>query len=486
MAWGFYGRYDELAELHAVLQRRRWFFARVTGRRRIGKTTLVQRALADTGRKQTFYVQIPDSAPSGVLSAVHDAMDTFGVPAETFGRPDSLLALARTIEAMCESGYIVALDEFQYFSRKQLAEFTSHLQASVDRLAARAADVPGGLIVLGSLHAELVALLEDRDAPLYNRTTDHLELTHLKIGSLLDLLDAHADRQPERLLFLWNLFEGVPKFYRDAYEQEVLGADRHTVLERLFFRSSSPLRTEAENWFLSELRGRYDIVLKFVARHPGCTHGDIEAHARAVSPTTAEQAGGYLKILIERYQMLERRLPILAKPNARRGRYYVRDNFLRSWLAALHSPVSAINFRPLKALLEQADHRLAHAEGHALERLVAHIYEERSRKGLGDFSLTSRIQGYWDRGDVEIDLVALNEEQRIIRFGSIKRSGKRLPGDVTNFQGHVERFFERYSAFRDWTVELVGIAPTVTKEQRAALSAAGVLAQDLNDLCRGF
>ena len=486
MPWGFYGRSDELAELDTVLRRRRWFFARVTGRRRIGKTTLVQRALAEAGRDKTFYVQIPDSAPAGVLSAVHDAMETFGVPPDKFDRPDSLLALARTIEAMCRAGYIVALDEFQYFSRKQLAEFTSHLQATVDRLSARADETPGGLIVLGSLHAELVALLEDRDAPLYNRTTDHLELTHLSIGSLLDLLDAHADRAPQRLLFLWNLFEGVPKFYRDAYEQSVLGADRSTVLERLFFRSSSPLRTEAENWFLSELRGRYDVVLKYVARNPGCSHGDIEAHARQISPTTGDRADGYLKILIERYQMLERRLPILAKPNARRGRYYVRDNFLRSWLAALHSPVSAINFRPLRDLLAQADERLAHAEGHALERLVASIYEERSRKGLGDFRLSRRIEGFWDKGDVEIDLVALNEDERIIRFGSMKRNGKRLPSDVSPFKGHVERFLNRYSSFRDWTIEYTSIAPTIDRDVRKYLEGVGVIPQDLTDLCRGL
>ncbi len=486
MTWGFYGRSDELAELDRVLRRRRWFFARVTGRRRIGKTTLVQRALAEAGRMQSFYVQIPDSAPAGVLSAVHDAMDTFGVPTETFGRPDSLLALARTLESMCEAGYVVALDEFQYFSRKQLAEFTSHLQATVDRLAANATRVPGGLIVLGSLHAELAALLEDRDAPLYNRTTDHLELGHLNISSLLDLLDVHADRRPERLLFLWNLFEGVPKFYRDAYEQDVLGADRHTVLERLFFRSSSPLRTEAENWFLSELRGRYDVVLKFVARNPGCGHGDIEAHARRVSPTTAEHASGYLKILIERYQMLERKLPIFARPNARRGRYYVRDNFLRSWLAALHSPVSAINFRPLATLIRQADERLAHSEGHALERMVAQLYEERSRKGVGDFSLTARIQGYWDRGDVEIDLVALNDEARIIRFGSVKRNAARLLNNGGNLRGHVQRFLERYSTYEGWTMELVGLAPTINAEQRRAIEASGIIPQDLTDLCRGL
>ena len=38
-------------------------------------------------------------------------------------------------------------------------------------LAAKADQVTGGLIVLGSIHTEMVALLEDRTAPLYNRVT---------------------------------------------------------------------------------------------------------------------------------------------------------------------------------------------------------------------------------------------------------------------------------------------------------------------------
>ena len=188
-----------------------------------------------------------------------------------------------------------------------------------------------------------MALLEDRQAPLYNRTTDQIELDHLDIGSVLTILRAHADPSPERLLFLWNLFEGVPKFYRDCYEQQVITGTREQVLAGMFFRSSSPLRTEADNWFLSELRGRYDVILKYIARHAGCSHGDVEAHVRDLSPGTAEQVGGYLKILLDKYRMVERRLPVFAKPKARRNRYYLRDNFLRSWLAALHSPVSAIN-----------------------------------------------------------------------------------------------------------------------------------------------
>lgn len=137
MSWGFYGRSDELKQLQAILRRDRWFFVRITGRRRIGKTTLVQHALRSERRDRVFYVQVPDSAPAGVLSAVHDAMDTFGLGAIEFPRPDSLLAFARLVERLVTQGYVVALDEFQYFSRKHISEFTSHLQAGVDRLANR-------------------------------------------------------------------------------------------------------------------------------------------------------------------------------------------------------------------------------------------------------------------------------------------------------------------------------------------------------------
>jgi hypothetical protein len=76
----------------------------------------------------------------------------------------------------------------------------------------------------------------------------NLHLDYLDIASVLAILQAHADTDPERRPFLWKLFEGVPKFYRDAYEQGVLGSERRELLERLFFASSSPLRGEPDNW----------------------------------------------------------------------------------------------------------------------------------------------------------------------------------------------------------------------------------------------
>lgn len=476
--WSFYGRQQELDQIHDVLARNRWFFLQISGRRRIGKTALIQQAVQRAGIDKTLYIQIPDSDPSGVVAASNGYLETFGLA----DRIDSLAELASLVGRLARAGYVVALDEFQYFHRKKLFDFCSLLQAEVDHLSRDAGNVRGGLIVSGSIHAEMTALLEDRDAPLFNRTTDVLTLDHLDIASVREILLAHADDDPERLLFLWNLFEGVPKFYRDAFEQGVLAGDRREVLERLFFNSSSPLRNEADNWFLRELRGRYDMVLQYVANHPGCSNADLEAALKSAPEGASGQIATYLQTLSKRYRMIERRLPIFASKRARSGRYYIRDNFLRAWLSALQRPVSAVAFRPLEILLDQADEQLATIEGYALEDLVGQLYEERSRRGIGDFPLTSQINGYWDRGDVEIDFVAVNETERRLRLGSCKRNAQKLAGSIQALNRSAERFLKTYSRFADWRIEYVAIAPRISAAERAQLEGMIVIPQSVGDL----
>jgi AAA+ ATPase superfamily predicted ATPase len=485
MSWGFYGRRAELTQLQDILSRNRWFFAKVVGRRRIGKTTLIQEALR-AAKRRVLYIQIPDSGPAGVLSAVDDAFETFRIDPAVCPRPHSLSEFAKAIGVLAQAGYVVALDEFQYFTRAHLADFPSFLQREVDALSAKASTVSGGLLVLGSIHAEIQALLEDKSAPLFNRTTDEILLTHLDIASVLEVLRHHATPDPGRLLSLWTLFEGVPKFYRDCFEQNVLGADRSVVLRRMFFESSSPLRTEADNWFLKELKGRYDVVLKYVARHEGCTNGELEAHVREISRETDHQVAGYLKILIERYRLIDKKLPLFAKPKARAGRYYIADNFLAVWLAALASNVSALAFSPVDQLVENSAQRMNEVEGHAFEKLVAQLYEERSRKKLGDFPLSSRVEGYWDSADTELDLVALDEAGKRIRFGSCKRSEAALARDLPNLQGHAQRFLIQFPKYKSWTIEFVGFSPVIGREARKSLTARGVFVQDLSDLTAGL
>jgi hypothetical protein len=140
----------------------------------------------------------------------------------------------------------------------------------------------------------------------------------------------------------------------------------------------------------------------------------------------------------------------------------------------------------MQALVEQADQRLMTAEGYGLERLVGQLYEERSRLGIGDFPLTSRIEGWWNSSDTEIDLVALDESAQRLRLGSCKRSEVALVNDLGRFDGHVVRFLKAFPRFADWQVEKVAIAPSLTPEARRVIEAAGYLPQSLDDLTAGL
>ncbi|CAA7618744.1 ATPase (fragment) [Magnetospirillum sp. UT-4] len=342
----------------------------------------------------------------------------------------------------------------------------------------------GGLFVLGSIHTEMSAILEERNAPLFSRITDRLTLEHWDFETLFEMFAAHGIDDPHHQLFLWSLFEGVPKFYRDAFDQGVLIPHidhRHRTLRRLFFEGSSPLRDEADNWFLREFRGRYDTVLRLLARLGPCSHGQLAEEFGRAGTETEKQLGGYLKILVDNYRMVERQLPIFAGRKDRKGRYAITDNFLMSWLGALAKNVSAARIMPLEKPLAAADEALAAVEGFTFERMVRQLTVECSRKGLGDFALTEMVQGYWNSADIEIDLVAIDETNRRIRFGACKRNADKH--DTGAFEGHVGRFLDSREGrrFRDWTVEKALYSPAFTGSARTHLEASGYLCRDLDD-----
>jgi AAA+ ATPase superfamily predicted ATPase len=235
--WGFYGRSTELGQIEKIIDSGRWFFCSISGRRRIGKTTLIQRAIEKrqtSGSCPAMYFQIPDSDERGVVQSFQDALEDYYVdPKAAAVLGHNFPHMAATIAALCRGGWIIVLDEFQYFHRQQLAPFLSYLQAHVDDLRNRDS---GGLFVLGSIHTEMSAILDDRHSPLFNRITNQIDVMHWDFATLFEMFDAHEVRDPEQRLFLWSLFEGVPKFYRDCHNEGVLGTDgnhRAETLKRL-------------------------------------------------------------------------------------------------------------------------------------------------------------------------------------------------------------------------------------------------------------
>lgn len=96
--------------------------------------------------------------------------------------------------------------------------------------------------------------------------------------------------------------------------------------------------------------------------------------------------------------------------------------------------------------------------------------------------MSERIKGYWDRAGIEIDLVAVSESTRRIRFGTCKRNPDKLLASLPALRGNVEAFMRHHTQYENWTVEFCAIAPEIAPSLSGKLAAEGVIAQSLTDL----
>jgi AAA+ ATPase superfamily predicted ATPase len=492
--WSFYGRAEPLAQLNQVIGPGRWFFCRIEGRRRIGKTTLLgqlARANVELGPK-LIYMQTPDSDERDVAATFRRSLSESDHE-EARKLAESVvdfLTMSAAIGKLCIAGMVVVLDEFQYFTRATLRAFNSFLQAEVDKLR-NAGLKEGGLFVLGSLHSEMSALLEDRAAPLYGRVTAQLKLDHWDFEDLMTVFRSQEMLAPTQWLTLWTFFEGVPKFYHDAFEQHLFEVEPKDtaaeLLTRMFLRSSSPLSEEADTWFLRELRGRVISILHYLADHPGCNHADLVNNLN--DPHDRTPLGTHLSRLVNGYGMVDKQHPVFSDDKNRNARYYITDNFLKAWLSVAKPAREAARLKPIGKAIEPALRRLETLEGFAFEKLIRNIHIEMSRKGKGDFELSSLQLGFWNRprdsaNSIELDLVAIDESNKRIRFGSCKRNELSHNGEaLKKFEQHIASFLKspQHKRLEGWTIEKALFSPHLASEARIALSAKGYTCKDLTD-----
>ena len=402
-----------------------------------------------------------------------------------------LPGVAAAVGALCAAGVVLVLDEFQMCHRGPLRGLPSLLQAQVDRVQDRPS--VGGLIVLGSVQSEMEALLDDRQAPLFGRTTFDLRLDPWDLRTVYEVCRDHGAADPQRCLTLWTLFGGVPKYWRHFAETDGLDTIpewqpwAHEVCERLFLRSDSALREEGDTLLAHELHRDYLTVLRTVAERKSCTHGEVKD---ALPELTS--IGPYLTTLARDLRLLDKQLPMFAEARHRRARYVVSDPFLCAWLSVIQPACQAARIEPSSRVAERVLPRLMTLEGHAFERMVREASEEASRTGDADFPMTDRARGYWNRtqsapGSVEIDFVAWNDMDRRVRFGSCKRDPE--SHDLTSlrkFLGHVDGFLSTREGrwFREWRRELALFSPRFSAEQRASLEGDDWICRDLTDFQR--
>ena len=380
-------------------------FTVLMGRRRVGKTSLIAKALE--GKVSAYLFVSRDSEAMLCRKFQRSLEEQLGI--HVYGELTYFRDLFEVI--MRESinrHFTVVFDEFQTLYKINPAIF-SEIQDLWDRYHRES---KLNLIVVGSIQSLMRRIFEDKNEPLYGRPTSKFTLYPFRTDVLKEILAEHSpDYGNEDLLCLYMITGGVAKYVELLMDAQCYTKDR--MLDYVC-RQDSYFLTEGRDMVNQEFGEdgvTYLSVLQMIA--DGMTRrGDIDGAMQ-------KDMGVYLQNLEKNYNMISRLKPLLSKPNSKVSAYEISDLFLRFWFRFIC---------PYQSLIERKQLGLVRSNiANNYERFSGRTLEQYFQAKAFESGLYTQVGNWWDRkGENEIDLIALNEFNHTAVAAEIKRNSEKI------------------------------------------------------------
>ena len=433
----FYDREQEIAFLKETRETAKTTakFTVVTGRRRIGKTTLIKTAYNDT---PFVYFFVARKAESELCEAyMEEITDKLGIP--TLGRSRSFSEIFRYLMRLSQTrSFTLVIDEFQEFYRVNKAVF-SEMQDIWDTYE-KSAHI--NLIVCGSIYSMMQKLFKDKKEPLYGRNTGELRVKPFRPSVLKQIM---ADYNPgythEDLLALFTFTGGVARYVTQLVDAGAL--NREAMIQQIISPNSTFL-SEGKNNLIEEFGKDYGIyfsILSCIARGKN-TRSEIE-------DIIGKEIGGYLTNLEKEYELIAKRQPMFEKSSTKNVRYELDDVFYTFWFRFIYKYNYILEIENYTKLQEIIERDYDTFSGLMLER-----YFHRVSMETGKYT---RIGRWWDRkGENEIDMIAADELSESVTFFEIKRQQEEISIGV--LKQKAEAFLRATYQFNDYKVSYEGLS----------------------------
>lgn len=398
----FYDREQEIAFLSETREQAEKVarFTVVTGRRRIGKTTLVREAYND---KPFVYFFVARKAESDLCEVfLEEINEKLGIP--TLGSSRKFSDIFRYLmQLSVTQSFTLVIDEFQDFFRVNKAVY-SEMQNIWDEYEKRSHI---NLIVCGSIYSLMQKIFKDKKEPLYGRNTGELKLKPFRPSVLKQIMaDAKPDYSNEDLLALFTFTGGVAKYVKQLVDA---GATDKDAMIRHIISPNSTFLNEGKNNLIEEFGkdyGTYFSILSCIARGRN-TRSEIE-------DVIGKEVGGYLTNLENEYELIGKRQPLFEQSSNKNVRYELDDVFYSFWFRFIFKYSYIIEIENYAKLREIVERDYTTFSGLMLER-----YFHRVAMESGEFT---RLGRWWDRrGENEIDMISEDELADKAMFFEIKR-----------------------------------------------------------------
>jgi len=401
----FYNRENELKKLKQIedLSKTSAKMSVIVGRRRIGKTSLIKKAL----KKKIYFFVSKKNETLLCEEFINIISDTLGIKILGEFKKFALL-FEYFLELSTQQHFTLVIDEFQEFLYINNTIY-SDMQNLWDSYKANS---KMNLVLSGSIYSLMKKIFEDKKEPLFNRADMKIHLKPFSVITLQEILqDNYSDCTNEDLLSFYTLTGGVAKYV------ELFVTFQAFTLERqldLIFEENSLFLEEGKNLLVEEFGKEYTTyfsILSLIA---------LGKTARAeIENILQKDVGGYLDRLEKEYSIIKRVKPIFAKEGGRVLKYEIEDNFFRFWFRFIYKYKSAIEIENYEYVKRIVQRDFSTFSGKALEKYF-----------IQKLQLThqySTIGSHWERGNKnEIDIVAVDDENKKILIAEVKINPKKI------------------------------------------------------------
>jgi hypothetical protein len=406
----------ELTELRELSARPGSHMALIYGRRRVGKTYLLDRVWDDDER---FYFLVADATAD--LNR-HDLLLEFGRWSDTDIEPDDYPSWRTTFRMLAKAAeerpMVVVLDEFQFLMESDEG-VASQLNAIWDR---EVGDADLTLVLCGS-EVATIEQLERGDSPLYGRINWRQKLRAFDYYDAGEMVPGYSPRDKA---YAWGVFGGIPQYLSAILPDESV----QESIRRNFLSSRGEVHLQLEH-LIEQERG---------IRNPGTYRAVLDAVAAGHTETNkiAQAAGLQGKTMTARRALntLQELELVAAERNfGDRGgalRHRISENATRFW----HRFVS-----PNRSRLE-----MGHATGVWEKRVEPHLDDymgkvfevacrQAVRRHFDAWQLPAPNEvGRWEgtdrnRRSIEIDLICEMDDGHMLT-GEVKWSSSPMDVDV--------------------------------------------------------
>ncbi len=430
----FYNREKELQNLRAIEEASKESskMTVVVGRRRIGKTTLIKKAYSD---RVYLFVSKKNEALlcDEFVTIIQDMLNV-----KIFGEIKTFKELFEYLMELAKTRHFtLVIDEFQEF-----LHINSTVYADMQNIWDNYKDdTKINLVLSGSIYSLMKKIFEDKKEPLFGRANNKIHLKPFSVKTIKEILVEHSPSySADDLLSFYMFTGGVAKYV------EIFVDNRAFTLEKqleLIFKEYSLFLEEGKNLLVEEFGKEYTTyfsILSLIASSK-TSRSELES-------ILDKNIGGYLDRLENEYTIIKKVKPIFAKEGSRTLKYEIIDNFFNFCFRFIYKYRSAIEIENYDYVKEIVRRDYPTYSGKFLEKYF--VEQLKLSYEYGD------IGSYWERGNQnEIDIIAVNDEEKTILIAEVKRNPKRI--DIKVLEKKASKLMAKYKRyeykFRGYSLE---------------------------------